>query len=87
MPTDPIKTGYIFRIRSNAARWGQSTAYTAVSEDDEYSSDAEGHPLSADERQKLDAIVTLNRTVGRVVQEHFKKILPQLDILPTKAAA
>ena len=23
--TDPIKTGYIFRIRSNAARWGQST--------------------------------------------------------------
>ena len=27
MRTDPIKTGYIFRIRSNAARWGQSTAY------------------------------------------------------------
>ena len=27
MRTDPIKTGYIFRIRSNGARWGQSTAY------------------------------------------------------------
>jgi hypothetical protein len=27
MRTDPIKTDYIFRIRSNAARWGQSTAY------------------------------------------------------------
>ena len=27
MRTDPIKTGYIFRIRSHAARWGQNTAY------------------------------------------------------------
>ena len=30
MQTDPIKTGYIFQIRSNAARWGQSTAYVAA---------------------------------------------------------
>lgn len=60
---------------------------TAPMEHDEFARDTEHHPLSADEQQQLDAIVTVYKAAPRIVQEHFKKILPLLDTLPIAGAS